>query len=741
MRVRAERLSRLSVVAGRAATKVLCSIPALAGVLLLSAGPARAEATAEVRLLLDGRDVTKQHQEAVIRLMPRPRIGSHEIPPEVQCSAGQVCNVPPGLYYLEVEDPELIVEIRPKLVVQDGDDGAIPISVPVTRAAVLTVPDGQIPLGGSLEAIDVRYGVLHARRVDGKVARVRVPGRRVILCGYDEGKRPIGCRGVAVRAGETVSLETFPRPGRGRGQLLVGLSYPDESAPADAQVSLRVADRSLPPDDVVTGRSQRLYAVWYDVPAGKAGLELSSKFWFLREPAIEIPERGTKVAVGIAILRKPKITVSLEGAERLGSGEIEMELFPRCTEGIASLDAPPPLQFCGAPDSRALAFDTTTTFPDLDPGLLAIRWRKAGLSSARWVDLRDGESRDLRLPVEISEVHGIVRRNGRPLAAEMRWEIGNGVASLQTRTGPDGDYRFLVAQSGDWGVGLRDEAGRVFAESCAVRSDTQCDFDVPANRLRVRVTDESDAAVQKAAVSYRVRDPAGGGEPRELGGETTDSEGVAELPPLRSGLLSVDVRAEGFAPGRANPVEVTAETLEREVAVVLRRGAGIRISVIAPDGTPARQARVRSGAYGAVADESGIARFEAPLSPGSPLVVFDLRGEMAFSRFSGEESSEVRIPRSGPPIRLRLQEPDGKPLPNVGVHVAVDGILDDSRFLDQILWSGGQWASNESGEMLLTGLPGQGSLTVYPAGRPDLALTRVLPVTETLVFSFAPALR
>ena len=729
------------MVADRASKGLLGSIPALAGVLLLLSGPARAGATAEVRLLLDGRDVTKQHPDAVIRLMPRPRIGSQEIPPEVHGSAGQVCNVPPGLYYLEVEDPELIIEIRPKLVVQEGDGGAIPMSVPVTRAAILSVTGGQIPLGGSLEAIDGRFGVVHARKVDGRVARVRVPGRRVILCGYDEGKRPIGCRGVAARSGETMSLEAFPRPGRGRGQLLVGLSYPDESAPADARISLRMADRSLPPDDVVTGRSQRLYAVWYDVPAGKAGLELSSKFWFLRDSSIEIPERGAKVEVGIPILRKPKLTVSLEAAERLGPGEVEMELFPRCTEGIASLDAAPPLQFCGAPESKTLASDATATFPDLSPGLLAIRWRKAGLSSAHWVDLRDGESREIRLPVGISEVHGIVRRNGRPMAAEMRWEIGNGVASLQTRADPDGHYRFLLAQSGNWGVGLRDEAGRVFAESCAVNGDTRCDFDVPANRLRVRVTDGNGAAVQKAAVSYRVLDPAGGGTPRELGGETTDGEGVAELPPLRSGLLNVDVRAEGFAPGRASPVEVTAETREREVAVVLRHGAGIRISVVAPDGTPARQARVRSGVHGAVADESGVARIEAPLSPGSPLVVFDLRGEMAFTRFSGEESSEVRIPRSGPPIRVRLQEPDGKPVSDIGVHVAVDGILDDSRFLDQILWSGGQWASGYSGEMLLTGLPAQGTLTVYPAGRPDLALTRVLPVYETLVFSLAPAPR
>lgn len=715
------------------------SIPALVGMLLLSV-PAHGDATTQVRLFLDGRDVTTEHPAAAVRFMPRPKKGSSEIPPEVVCGAGQVCTVPPGLYYLEVEDPGLIVEIRPRLLVEEGDDGAIPISIHVTRAATLTIPGGHVPVGGSLEALDERYGVIHARKVDGQVARVRIPGRRVILCAYDEKKNPLGCQSATARAGETRSLPGLPRPGRGRGQLLVGLTYPDESAPADVRVVLKNGEQRVAPDAIVTGRLLRLYAVWYDAPAGPASLELSSRHWLAREASVEVPERGTKVAVGIPLSRKPKLTVSLEGAEKLGAGEVEVDLFPSCPDSVVTQEMPPPLLFCGSAETQTGPTDATFSFPDLDPGLMAIRWRKGALSNARWMDLRNGESRDERVPVAVFEVHGTVRRGGRPMPAEMKWEMGNGVAALWTRTDADGRYSLFVAQPGDWGVGMRDESGRVFGESCVVTSDLRRDFDVPSNRIRARVVDEKDDAVSGVRVDYEVHGPGSEHQRRNVGSEVTDEAGVAVLPPLRAGQLTLKVFAEGFAPGTSEPLEVTEVTSEQEITVRLRRGAGIRLTVVTADGTPARRAQVWAGRNGFAADETGIVVFETSLAPGSPLIAFDLRGEMAFTRFPGGESFEIRIPRSGPPIRVRFQSPDATPVPNVGVHLAVDGILDDKRFFDQLFPSGGQVVSDETGAMRVTGIPGRGTLTIYPFGRPDLALTRTLPVLDELVFTLpAPA--
>lgn len=702
---------------------------------LLAPLPALGGATAEVHLVLDGKDVTKGFPWAAVRLIPRPKKGRAEVPPDVVCSPGQVCPIPPGLYVLEVEDQALIVESRTQLVVNEGDSGAIPIYLNVARAGVLKIPGGRVPLGGSLEALDERYGTMHARKVDGAVARVRVPGRRVILCAYDQNKVPLGCQSAMASAGETKTLAGLPRLGRARGQLLVGLRYLDESAPADVRVALRSGEKILQPDAVVTGRPGHHYAVWYDLPAGPATLEVSSRFWFAKDARVTVPERGTEVVTGIALSRKPKLTVSLEGAEKLGAGDVSVDVFTSCPADVVSLEWPPPLLLCRSAGTRSGPPGSSFEFEDLEPGLAAVRWRKEPLSNARWVDLREGESREERLPVELFEVHGAVRRGGRPLSVEMKWEMANDVALFRTRTDDDGTYRVFVSQPGRWGVGLRDAEGRVSGEVCVVSTDVRCDFDVPANRVAVRVVDEADAPVAGAKVSFAVRGSAPEADPRDMGGVVTDTDGSATLPPLPSGTLAVKVLAEGFAPGTAGPVDISEATTNDEVMVRLRKSGDIRISIFTPEGQPARQAKVWSGANGAEADQTGVARFDSALAPGSPLVAFDLRGEMAFTRFPGGESFEIRIPRSGPPIVVRFRRPDGGPVPGAVVHVAVDGVLDDKRFFDQISSSGGQGLSDESGTMRITGIPGQGTLVVYPVGRPDLAQTRALPVLDEIAFT------
>ena len=707
--------------------------------MLLPAVPARGDATTQVKLVLDGKDVTRQHSAAVVRLMPRPRKGSDETPPEVVCSPGRVCSVPPGLYYLEVEDPELVVESRPRLLVEEGQEGAVPISIPVTRAATLLVPGAQVPIGGSLEALDETLGVIHARKVDGAIARVRVPGRRMILCGYDQKKKPLGCQSALGVAGETKSLPGFPRLDRGRGQLLLGLTYPDDSAPADVRVVLKSGEVRSAPDAIVTGRPLRLYAIWYEAPAGPASIELASRHWFARDKSVEIPDRGTKVAVGVELARKPNLAVQLDGTAKLGEGDVTVDLFRSCPESLAAPGEPPPLAFCRSDGTQTGPPGTIFRFPDLDPGLVAIRWRKGPLSNARWVDLSDGASRDERVPVEVFEINGTVRRAGRPTPAEMKWDMGNDVATVRARAGPDGEYRLYVAQPGHWGVGVRDDQGRTFVDACHVTADVRCDIDVPSNRVRARVVDPEDRPVPAARIDFEVHRQGPERLRVDVGGGVTDEAGLAELPPLRPGMLSLSVRADRFAPASAGPVEI-ADGTDKEVTVRLRAGAGLRLTITSASGIPARQARVWSGNYGVVADEAGLALFERPIPQGAPLIAFDLRGDMGFSRFPGGDSFELRIPAPGPPIQVRFQRPDGTPVSDVGVHLAVDGVLDEKRFAEQALASGGQWHSDQSGRMRIAGIPGQGTLTIYPFGRPDLALTRTLPVLEELVFTLpAPA--
>ena len=69
------------------------------------------------------------------------------------------------------------------------------------------------------------------------------------------------------------------------------------------------------------------------------------------------------------------------------------------------------------------------------------------------------------------------------------------------------------------------------------------------------------------------------------------------------------------------------------------------------------------------------------------------------------------------------------------VLVSVDGILDDKRFVDQALLAGGDHASGSDGDLRVAGLPSMGLLTVFPFGRPDLAVLRTLPVREAITIT------
>lgn len=106
---------------------------------------------------------------------------------------------------------------------------------------------------------------------------------------------------------------------------------------------------------------------------------------------------------------------------------------------------------------------------------------------------------------------------------------------------------------------------------------------------------------------------------------------------------------------------------------------------------------------------------------------------MAFTRWSGEKEQVIEIPPSGPPVTIRFQTPSGQPIKKL-VRVGVDDIIMfDGPFAQQVTSSGSQWSSGADGIARIIGLPARGILTVFPVGRPDLAVTRPLPVTEEIV--------
>jgi hypothetical protein len=623
--------------------------------------------------------------------------------------------------------------------------GAPPVAAPPQQespasaaTAVVTVLD--LPSGGTLEAIDEGSGVRLFAEVDEARTSLRVPAGPQIVCARDPEARPLGCWPVRPKASETATITGLPRLAKGRAQLLAEFIYPSTEVAHDLAPALRILDTAVRPDALVAVSPDRQLAVWFDIPSGPASLEGTSKWWRLTAPAaVRVADRVLS-SVKISVARRPRLDVRLFQVELLGPGEVEVELFP--CDKLVQLDLPPILMHCGAPLSGKGRPDGLFSFPDLVPGAYALRWTKPPFQAVRWVDLRDGASREEVVPVELTEIRGRVTRRGAGIVARLRFESNNAGVAADAVTDEDGRYRVVVAQPGGYSVTVRNETGPEHGAGCWVprqAAQVECDIDVPANAITVRVRTEDGSDVPPSArVTYRVDEPPPSGKTiHGPGSLSLGADGAAELPPLPNGVLSSEARADGYRVTSAAPL-VVADDTKVDVTIVLRKGTGIRFTLVDPSGRPAAGARLwsrRDLQYGVITDTSGVGRWEQPLAPGSPLLSFDQGGRMLFARYTGDPEQTLRFPEPGPPVSVRFLSPDGKPVPGNNVVVGIDGVLDESRYSDQALAAGGDLYSGADGRLRVAGLPASGLLTLYPPGRPDLAVSRDLPVREEIVFT------
>lgn len=695
-----------------------------------------ADQPVSVKLVEAGRDVTHEHSGDRVRFISHRKEPDGKTRAETECLVSQVCMVKPGAYSITVDSEDFVVEVRPQLVVEPADTLPFLVAVPLVPAAHIAVRG--VPAGGMLQALDIRTASLYSSRGNGATTRLRVPAGRVVLCAYDASKRPLGCWPVAATAGESVPLESPPRLGRKRGQLLAGFKYPNREPAHDLSVSLRVGEKVVPPDAVVTVHPDRHFAVWYDAPAGTGRLELMSKLWTATagDLSVDVPERGTNVVWAIPVVRRPEVRVAFQNGDVLGPGDIEVDVLT-CGEPIDRTQ-PPPMDNCKTVATRRGTHRGAFVFSDLSPSLYALRWRKPPLLGVDWLDLSDGKSRDEMIPLQLREVHGRVSQGGKDLPARVSILAPNPGIRAATRTDERGQYQLVVAQPGLYFMTVRTGDGRSVSRPCTLEEDareTTCDVDVPANAVVVSVqTEDGRATPPSTSVDWDLTGPPPSNERLDFGyGLAPASDGNIVLPPLAEGTLSVRARAEGYRVSSATPLVVTKELADTRVTIVLRKGSGRLLRIVDPSGQPARGALVWSGAHGCRADGEGIARFEESLVAGSPLIAFDGGGHMLFTRAPSEDAEVLQIPPSAPPVTVRLRSPDGAPVANTGVLIAVDGILDDRRFLDQCLACGGQQVSGPDGVVRICGLPGSGLLTVFPFGRPDLRVERALPVGEEIV--------
>ncbi|MCP4546821.1 MAG: carboxypeptidase regulatory-like domain-containing protein [bacterium] len=184
------------------------------------------------------------------------------------------------------------------------------------------------------------------------------------------------------------------------------------------------------------------------------------------------------------------------------------------------------------------------------------------------------------------------------------YEIGDNV---EIETDGSGFYKTLLFQPGVFlvHVKLKGIGGPPYIEWLdePIRESRTLDFHIPTLIGKVKVVDSNTGdGVSDAEVvignkfSSERRDGSGDGRSKSVAeSTTTNAAGIAETQPLRPGLVTVRVRADGYLPPETIEVEVHHGEENREITITLNPIDSSRpVKIILPDGRPAAGAEVRA---------------------------------------------------------------------------------------------------------------------------------------------------
>ncbi|MEO8055903.1 MAG: hypothetical protein ABI768_12170 [Acidobacteriota bacterium] len=610
----------------------------------------------------------------------------------------------------------------------------------LVEAARLFVPPGTLPKGSRVEIVQVETGRREVREVGegaGAAPDFRTRAGTFVVSVFGADGRMRGFTRITAKKDDEIAIFAPSSSARGRGQLSVDLTFPKDAKPDPRDVALLLVghEMRLAPDVFVFTGGTRAKAFWLDVPAGRAAIALTSRGWTLAKPlSSEVPERGA-VAVSGEAVERPSLRLLFDVAESVGHGNVEVDLL-NC-ENERNFPGPVPIERCAPIVSGKGRSDEGLFFEGLDPVLFAVRWKLGKWSDTVMVDMQNARPVEKRIAVRPFEVSGRVTAGGAPTAAKLRfWAVNTG-HSFETEAGDDGIYRLALVRRGWYTVGIRRPGAPRFGAELKLEGgelrDEHADFDVPLNRVVVRI------------LEARVGQPIPGAEVFVEDGrgnfsEHADSEGKATLPPLEKGWYEITGRAKGHQRSKPQRILVDESTGEREIEIRLQPSADVRIRVLDAHGTLAVRAAVGvmevggDTVSGALTDDQGVALLPDPISKGQALAVWDAGGRIGVFRWSGEEQQDLVMPRPGPPVAVRFVAPDGEPRPRWATLFAIDGIAyrDGST---RIAACGGDHQSRPDGTFRICGLPATGTLRIWPFGKPDLAVTRPLPVTEEIVFT------
>ncbi|HYC62882.1 MAG TPA: carboxypeptidase-like regulatory domain-containing protein [Thermoanaerobaculia bacterium] len=190
------------------------------------------------------------------------------------------------------------------------------------------------------------------------------------------------------------------------------------------------------------------------------------------------------------------------------------------------------------------------------------------------------------MSVEPINVTARITQAGKPVRAKVALRYGRNVP--ETETDANGRYSLRVWNAGRYQLEVTPAepvSTEPHLDMLLIGDDMTVDVDLPSNRLSVQVIDEgTKKPIAGAVVAVHSARPGG----RTLRSVRTNARGIAVLPPVYRGELTLHATAENYFEGTPINMMISDATGERQIALALHRAEEtVSLALVLPNGAPA----------------------------------------------------------------------------------------------------------------------------------------------------------
>lgn len=498
---------------------------------------------------------------------------------------------------------------------------------------------------------------------------VQMPAGTFVASLWDEASNEYLAFGRPQRVETRRQVVVSPRPpASGRADVLVLLRRSQNVGDAsedDVQVQLVTGDGKALAPELRVPSGDSLYAFWYDVPSGRARVEVSSRREHLPPQDVAL-RSGRAERVDLRLNPAPSLGLTLEMPAPLEDSPVRVELVDRRSGRVAEVHELP-----GAGTHR-LAHA---------PAAPLTVWAQVGeWEAVGEVDLSDGRPGEVTLRLDLVTLSGTVYLGKRPTAARLAFKVGKREPGIVAHADEHGNYQVVLPSPASARVTIdvpgRDLPVMRLLDAMYTR-DAEHDFHLGDNDYRAAVRDEVTGE-PIAGATVLVENRATSGFVTSFTA-TTDEQGEARFQPLDEGELAVFAQADGYERSDLVEQDVRMAPEARTIDLVLTPvGERHELRIALAGGAPAAGARVLlfdaagNELVSVPADARGVVRLPRRHA-GSAALVRHEAGALLVRRWQGESDAVWQLAPPPPPLRLQVHDTAGSPVPWGRVALWLDG--------------------------------------------------------------------